>query len=65
MSWLLKIQQTCASGSVGGARPCQGRGRGFESRLALSCFTQKGHPMDVLFCVKEEPERALHNGMNS
>ena len=25
----------CASGSVGGARPCQGRGRGFESRLAL------------------------------
>ena len=27
----------CASGSVGGARPCQGRGRGFESRLALFC----------------------------
>ena len=27
--------QKCASGSVGGARPCQGRGRGFESRLAL------------------------------
>ena len=25
----------CASGSVGGVRPCQGRGRGFESRLAL------------------------------
>ena len=25
----------CASGSVGGARPCQGRGRGLESRLAL------------------------------
>ena len=24
-----------ASGSVGGVRPCQGRGRGFESRLAL------------------------------
>ena len=30
----------CASGSVGGARPCQGRGRGFESRLAL-IFLQK------------------------
>ena len=28
-------QNKCASGSVGGARPCQGRGRGFESRLAL------------------------------
>ncbi len=25
----------CASGSVGGAPPCQGGGRGFESRLAL------------------------------
>ena len=23
------------SGSVGGVRPCQGRGRGFESRLSL------------------------------
>ena len=30
----------CASGSVGGARPCQGRGRGFESSLAL-IFLQK------------------------
>ena len=29
-----------ASGSVGGARPCQGRGRGFESRLALSNFLE-------------------------
>ena len=30
----------CASGSVGGARPCQGRDRGFESRLALFLFKQ-------------------------
>ncbi len=30
-----RIQYISASGSVGGARPCQGRGRGFESRLAL------------------------------
>ena len=30
-----KDNKICASGSVGGARPCQGRGRGFESRLAL------------------------------
>ena len=28
-------QTKCASGSVGGAQPCQGWGRGFESRLAL------------------------------
>ena len=27
----------CDSGSVGGVRPCQGRGRGFESRLSLLC----------------------------
>ena len=35
--------QKCASGSVGGARPCQGRGRGFESRLALFLF-YSGNP---------------------
>lgn len=34
-SILCLVVKTCASGSVGGARPCQGRGRGFESRLAL------------------------------
>ena len=38
----LKSRAICASGSVGGARPCQGRGRGFESRLALLFFTRKG-----------------------
>ena len=27
----------CDSGSVGGVQPCQGWGRGFESRLSLSC----------------------------
>ena len=31
-----------ASGSVGGAPPCQGGGRGFESRLAL-LLIKKGH----------------------
>ena len=38
----------CASGSVGGARPCQGRGRGFESRLALS-KQEKGYPKWISF----------------
>ena len=37
----LRKRKTCASGSVGGARPCQGRGRGFESRLALFSFHEK------------------------
>ena len=39
----------CASGSVGGARPCQGRGRGFESRLALSKEQEKDIRKDILF----------------
>ena len=30
-----KLNTFCASGSVGRAQPCQGWGRGFESRLAL------------------------------
>ena len=29
---------TCENSSVGRARPCQGRGRGFESRFSLQCF---------------------------
>ena len=29
------VFKKCASGSVGRAQPCQGWGRGFESRLAL------------------------------
>ena len=43
----------CASGSVGGARPCQGRGRGFESRLALF-FNKKGIRW-MSFFVKSSP----------
>ncbi len=43
----------CASGSVGGARPCQGRGRGFESRLALS-FNKKDIRW-MFFFVKSSP----------
>ena len=29
-------KKKCDSGSVGGVQPCQGWGRGFESRLSLS-----------------------------
>ena len=43
----------CASGSVGGARPCQGRGRGFESRLALSFIKKDIRWMS--FFVKSSP----------
>ena len=33
----LYLHPYCESSSVGRARPCQGRGRGFESRLSLKC----------------------------
>ena len=49
----------CASGSVGGARPCQGRGRGFESRLALS-FNKKGIRW-MSFFVKSSPAGLEHS----
>ncbi len=32
----------------GGVSPCQGEGRGFESRLALS---RKGKQFHILFCA--------------
>ena len=49
----------CASGSVGGARPCQGRGRGFESRLALS-FNKKDIRW-MSFFVKSSPAGPGHS----
>ena len=43
----------CDSGVVGNARPCQGRDRGFESRLSLSKNQHKqrlpGHSGAVVF----------------
>ena len=46
--------EVSASGSVGGVRPCQGRGRGFESRLALFLFTAETWVLSgvqLFFCV--------------
>ncbi len=44
------VFDTCASGSVGRARPCQGRGRGFESRLALE-EQKRISDLGILFLV--------------
>ena len=49
----------CASGSVGGVRPCQGRGRGFESRLALFYF--KSLVFTRLFVFYKELKNRLEN----
>jgi hypothetical protein len=35
------FKSTCESSSAGRARPCQGRGRGFESRLSLHLFSKE------------------------
>ena len=42
-----KFLNTSGSSSVGRARPCQGRGRGFESRLPL----EEIHPLGWIFCL--------------
>lgn len=49
------LQRKCDSGSVGGARPCQGRGRGFESRLSLEDY-KKRYPVGYLFLVMFEDQ---------
>ena len=58
-----EVTRKCASGSVGGARPCQGRGRGFESRLALFLFSQRERVIRWIalsFCER----RALEGSSN-
>ena len=47
------------SGSVGGVRPCQGRCRGFESRLSL--FESLVNTRDFLFVAKILP-RTMDRG---
>ena len=39
----------------GGVSPCQGEGRGFESRLVLSKIRRKRYPMDISFFVCSSP----------
>ena len=58
-----KDNKICASGSVGGARPCQGRGRGFESRLAL--FSCKRISIRISFLHEMSPAGLKQNSENS
>ena len=37
----------------GGAPPCQGGGRGFDPRLALSKITKRTSEWEVLFVIRE------------
>ena len=50
----------CASGSVGGVRPCQGRGRGFESRLALFFILEVLFLQGFLFIQGTSSPRMIH-----
>ena len=61
----IRSTKTCASGSVGGARPCQGRGRGFESRLALSKEQEKDIRMDILFLFSSPRRGSKVRGLRS
>ena len=58
-------QIKCASGSVGGVRPCQGRGRGFESRLALSRVQERVSEMDTLSCAVQALPGSNVRGLRS
>ena len=60
----MNIYLLCASGSVGGARPCQGRGRGFESRLALFLYT-KGILKGYLLYINESCRTRTVRGLRS
>ena len=39
----------------GGVSPCQGEGRGFESRLVLSMIQKRRYPLDISFFVCSSP----------
>ena len=39
----------------GGVSPCQGEGRGFESRLVLSMIQKRRYPLDTSFFVCSSP----------
>ena len=39
----------------GGVSPCQGEGRGFESRLVLSMIQKRRYPLDTFFFVCSSP----------
>ena len=54
----------CDSGSAGRVRPCQGRGRGFESRLALFLYT-KGILKGYLLYINESCRTRTVRGLRS
>ena len=39
----------------GGVSPCQGEGRGFESRLVLSIIQKRRYPLDTSFFLCSSP----------
>ena len=51
----------CGNSSVGRARPCQGRGRGFESRFPLFFYTEKQRFQMNLYLRYFDRETLVHN----
>ena len=55
----------CGNSSVGRARPCQGRGREFESRFPLQCSAKPRHSGVLFFQADGDPFRlrSVRNGL--
>ncbi len=55
------LEPICGHGSAGRASPCQGEGRGFESRCPLHDFTSR-EPAGSRFFLLEEPSLRCGHG---
>ena len=55
----------CESSSVGRARPCQGRGRGFEPRLPLTLRPDRNRDRSVFASQRSFTRRKLKKGCSS
>ena len=53
--WVILLNRRTHEWLSGGVSPCQGEGRGFESRLVLSMIRRKRYPMDISFFVCSSP----------
>ena len=50
VEWFFKIMK-CENSSAGRARPCQGRGRGFEPRFSLNTITFESKVFLIYFKI--------------
>ena len=56
---IVSLHRICENSSVGRARPCQGRGRGFESRFSLNFLKQRAKRASFVFFIKMFPAQMV------